>query len=100
MVFAVATTDQILVYATDALMPLAVVGNVHYAPINDLSWHYSNERLIACSSDGYCSLLSFASAPESANLIGKRLTNEEVENESIREQLIKSDCVNFKMMEA
>jgi chromatin assembly factor 1 subunit B len=42
MVFAVATTDQVLVYATDSIAPLAVVGNVHYAPINDLTWHFSN----------------------------------------------------------
>ena len=38
LVFAVATTDQILIYATDSVQPLAVVGNIHYAPINDISW--------------------------------------------------------------
>ena len=80
MVFAVATTDQILVYATDSICPLAVIGNVHYAPINDLTWHYSNQRLLAGSSDGYCSILSFASGPEDANLIGKRVATEEIED--------------------
>ena len=77
-----------------------MVGNVHYAPINDLSWHYSNERLVACSSDGYCSILNFASAPAESNLIGKRLANEEIEDETVRQTMIKSDCVNFKMMES
>lgn len=65
MVFAVATTDQVIVFATDQQQPIAVIGNIHYAPINDLAWA-GNETLIACSSDGYCSIMSF----KEGNLIG------------------------------
>jgi len=39
MIFAVATTDQVVVYATNSIVPLAVIGNIHYAPINDMAWH-------------------------------------------------------------
>lgn len=38
IVFAVATTDQILLYSTDSIVPLAIVSNIHYAPINDMCW--------------------------------------------------------------
>ena len=65
MIFAVATTDQVIVFATDQQQPIAVIGNIHYAPINDLAWA-GNETLIACSSDGYCSIMSF----KEGNLIG------------------------------
>jgi chromatin assembly factor 1 subunit B len=100
MVFAVATTDQILIYATDSISPLAVIGNVHYAPINDLTWHYSNKRLLAGSTDGYISILSFANSPDSANIIGKRIPNEEIENEELREAISRSDLVDYKREEA
>lgn len=71
MVFAVATTDQVVVYGTDQQTPIAVIGNIHYAPINDLSWS-GNDKLIACSSDGYCSIMSF----KNGSLIGERLPND------------------------
>lgn len=99
MVFAVGTTDQILVYATDQIAPLVVVGNVHYAPINDISWHYSNEKLVACSSDGYCSIMTFASSPVEANLLGKRLDNEAVESEDLRKVFERADLNNFQLNE-
>ena len=38
MVFAVATTEQIIIYATDQSKPLAVIGNIHYQLINDMAW--------------------------------------------------------------
>ena len=100
MVFAVATTDQVLIYATDSICPLAVIGNVHYAPINDLTWHYSNLRLLAGSTDGYISILSFANSPDSANLIGKRIPNEQIEKEELREAISRSDLVDYKREEA
>jgi chromatin assembly factor 1 subunit B len=38
LVFAVATVDQVLIYSTECVYPLAVVGNIHYASINDMTW--------------------------------------------------------------
>jgi chromatin assembly factor 1 subunit B len=79
MVFAVATTDQVLIYTTDSIVPLAIVGNIHYAPINDMSWQGRN-KLIACSSDGYCSVITFATE-DSQNLCGTRLSNSEIQDD-------------------
>lgn len=52
-----------IIYSTDSIYPIAVIGNIHYASINDLSWMINpatNEMcLIVASSDGYCSIISF-----------------------------------------
>ena len=80
MVFAVATTDQVVVYATDQQTPIAIVGNIHYATINDLAWS-GNDTLIACSSDGYCSIMTF----KGGSLIGKRLPLEMIEDTMLQE---------------
>ena len=74
VVFAVATTDQVIVYTTESIYPLAVVGNIHYANINDLAWE-GNKRLAIASSDGFCSFLTFE------NGLGERLENENVPEE-------------------
>jgi len=38
--------------------PLAVVGNTHYATINDLSWDTAGRKLLCAFSDGYISVIS------------------------------------------
>lgn len=67
MVFAVGTTDQVLIYSTESIYPIAVIGNVHYASINDMAWE-TNRKLVVASSDGYCSVISFEEGE--SNIIG------------------------------
>ena len=60
MVFAVASSDQIVIYTTNSVVPVAVVKNVHLDSINDLTWITDAKdnlqtTLIAASSDGFCS---------------------------------------------
>ena len=93
MVFAVATTDQVIVYATDVNVPLAVMGNIHYATINDLAW-VKSDLLVACSSDGYCSFMS-----TSERLVGKRLSNEKIEDEELRAHYEELDKVDIDKLE-
>jgi chromatin assembly factor 1 subunit B len=38
MVFAVGTVSSVILFNTCSTVPLAVIGNVHYATINDLSF--------------------------------------------------------------
>ena len=97
MVWAVSTTDQILVYATDQQTPLAVIGNIHYAPINDMTW-YSNEVLVACSSDGYCSIMTMVKDDES-NLLGKRISPEAIEDETLRSHYEQLEKVDYDKLE-
>ena len=96
MVFAVATTDQVIIYATDQQTPISIVGNVHYAPINDLAW-CSNDTLVACSSDGYCSFITMNDG--SPNLVGERLPNELIEDETLRNHYEQLDTVDLKKLE-
>jgi len=76
LVFAVSTMDQIIIYSTQSVYPLAVVGNIHHATINDFAWN-GNKRLVVCSKDGFCSVINFDGEGDS-NLIGERLPNAEL----------------------
>lgn len=88
MIFAVGTIDQILIYSTQQIKPLAVIGNIHYSTINDLTWT-SDGRLLACSSDGYVSIVI---SKEIKDL--ERLSIEEVpeEHQDHFKQLDQVDC--------
>jgi chromatin assembly factor 1 subunit B len=98
MVFAVATTDQILLYTTDCIQPIAIIGNIHYATINDMCWH-GRTKLIACSSDGYCSVITFATEDQ-FNAVGVRLPNDQIPNEQLRAHYDAIDLVNLKLLES
>ena len=97
MIFAVATADQIIIYATDQSKPIAVIGNVHYQPVNDMSWH-SNRILLASSSDGYCSVITM-SPDDEINILGKRLTPDQIEDETLREHYAQQATVDFAKFE-
>jgi chromatin assembly factor 1 subunit B len=57
IVFAVATQEQVLIYSTECVYPIAIVGNLHYASVNDMAWDYSSQKLLTASSDGYISII-------------------------------------------
>jgi chromatin assembly factor 1 subunit B len=58
-VFAVLTTDSILVYDTHHTRPLSVVRGLHYAGLSDCQWSTDGKKLIVSSIDGYISIVSF-----------------------------------------
>lgn len=59
MIFAIATSNSIIVYDTQRLIPLTYLENIHYASITDLVWSKDGKILIMSSSDGYVSTLRF-----------------------------------------
>eukprot|EP00798_Chlamydomonas_sp_ICE-L_P022059 gene22059-29124_t len=59
MIFAIATMDSVLVYDTQSLEPLLLVGGLHIAAITDLAWAPDGRCLAVSSHDGYCSLVTF-----------------------------------------
>lgn len=79
--FAIATQDQILLYSTRSLFPFATIGSIHYAELTDLSWtsreHFkdsqSGSKLMACSRDGFVTLIDF-----DIGELGIQLTKEEL----------------------
>ncbi|AET38404.1 Cac2p Ecym_2695 [Eremothecium cymbalariae DBVPG len=58
LVFAVATSSEVLIYDTQSTKPLAIVGNLHYMPLTDLTWFESGKLLMISSTDGFCSYIS------------------------------------------
>lgn len=58
-VFAVLTTDSILVYDTHHTRPLSVVRGLHYAGLSDCQWSTDGMKLVVSSIDGYVSIISF-----------------------------------------
>ncbi len=58
--FAVVTISAVLVYDTQHSAPIARVGGVHLACINDAAWSADGMMLIVCSSDGYLTFIRFA----------------------------------------
>lgn len=62
LVFAVATTNEVLVYDTQETAPIAVIGNLHYSPITDLAWSADGRLLMVSSTDGFCSYVNFGTA--------------------------------------
>ena len=59
MIFAVITVSSVLVYDTQHPHPLARLGGLHLACINDATWSADGNALIVCSSDGYLSFITF-----------------------------------------
>lgn len=59
MVFAVVTTERVILYDTQQLAPFAMVAHLHYAPLSDIAWSADGLTLALASHDGYCSLVTF-----------------------------------------
>ncbi|KAK6625732.1 hypothetical protein RUM43_006031 [Polyplax serrata] len=60
IIFAVASRRSIVFYDTQQTAPFAFVTDIHYATLTDISWSYDGRLLLASSSDGYCTIVTFA----------------------------------------
>ena len=59
MVFAIATVDSVIVYDTTSVLPLLVMGQLHYDSITELAWSRDGQYLAVSSRDCYCSIAVF-----------------------------------------
>ena len=69
--FAVATLNEIIIYGTNHVEPVAIVNNLHYTPLTDLSWSSDGKMLMVSSTDGFCSYVSI-----DQKLLGEALDKE------------------------
>lgn len=60
MILAVATQNSVLLYDTQQPEPFGIVSNIHYTRLTDLTWSGSGRMLVVSSTDGYCSIVTFA----------------------------------------
>ena len=73
MLFAVVTISAVYIYDTQHSHPLARLGGLHLACINDVAWSCDGNMLVVCSSDGYLSFITFAK-----NSLGEELDPAEI----------------------
>ncbi|XP_066145773.1 chromatin assembly factor 1 subunit B [Euwallacea fornicatus] len=59
MIFAVGTDHNIILYDTQQKSPIARFQDIHYTRLTDLCWSQDGLLLIASSTDGFCSLITF-----------------------------------------
>ncbi|XP_026314706.1 chromatin assembly factor 1 subunit B [Hyposmocoma kahamanoa] len=60
MLLAVATKRSVLLYDTQQKTPIAMISNIHYTRLTDLSWSPEGRTLVASSTDGFCSVITFS----------------------------------------
>jgi chromatin assembly factor 1 subunit B len=58
-IYVLASMDTITVYDTDTVMPIASVGDIHYACITDVAWSHDGLLLMVSCMDGFCSMIEF-----------------------------------------
>ncbi|KAK8393219.1 hypothetical protein O3P69_013315 [Scylla paramamosain] len=81
MIFAVATQNAVLLYDTQQPVPFGRLSNIHYTHLSDLSWSSDGRILVMSSTDGYCSLVSFAEGELGTPYVGKRNNTSNCEKE-------------------
>ncbi|KAK4881254.1 hypothetical protein RN001_004573 [Aquatica leii] len=59
MIIAIATDSDVILYDTQQVTPFAHFRKVHYTRITDLTWSSDGLLLIASSTDGFCTLITF-----------------------------------------
>lgn len=59
LVYALATNDSLLIGDTMSTEPLTCIQNIHCTRLTDISWSSDGLLLMASSTDGYCSIISF-----------------------------------------
>lgn len=94
IMFAVATIDNIIIYTTQSVLPVAVIKNLHYDSINDLTW-VGHKILVVASSDGFCSFLKIEKG-----IVGEPLPlDSEAIPERLRDHYKELSEVSFKKNE-
>lgn len=58
MIFAIATLNAVYLYDTSQKSPIALIRDLHYGSLTDMSWSSDGKYLMISSTDGYCSMIS------------------------------------------
>lgn len=59
ILFAIGTDHDIVLYDTQQKAPFARFNNIHYTRLTDLTWSSDGLLLIASSTDGFCTIITF-----------------------------------------
>lgn len=97
VIFCIGTIEQVLIYSTECIYPLAVVGNMHYGHMNDFAWDFAGRKLLGASSDGYISMINF-NGDSSYEILGERLPLSDIP-EKLRPTFEAFELVTYKKYE-
>ncbi|CAH2077186.1 unnamed protein product, partial [Iphiclides podalirius] len=75
LLLAIATKRSVLVYDTQQRTPVALISNIHYTRLTDLTWSPDARVLVASSTDGFCSVITF-SENELGQILHEKTNNE------------------------
>ncbi|KAK9884754.1 hypothetical protein WA026_007603 [Henosepilachna vigintioctopunctata] len=94
ILFAVGTDHDVILYDTQQIAPFARFHNIHYTRLTDLTWSVDGLLLIAASTDGYCTLITFE--PEE---LGIQCIKEESETEDSFSNVSTSEPIDIEIIE-
>ncbi|CRL06429.1 CLUMA_CG019620, isoform A [Clunio marinus] len=85
MIFAIATKSSLYFYDTQQKLPFALISNIHYTRLTDITWSSDGCTLMVSSTDGYCSIVQFAKGE-----LGEIYSDETI-NEIINRSVVKNE---------
>ncbi|XP_065369574.1 chromatin assembly factor 1 subunit B [Calliphora vicina] len=84
MIFAVATKSSVYFYDTQQKQPFALISNIHYTRLTDITWSNDGRIVVVSSTDGFCSLITFEEGE-----LGEEYENSEAALEAALAQVTK-----------
>lgn len=88
LVFAVATLNSVILYDSQKIAPIALIGGLHFATITDLAWSPDARFLAISSQDGYCTIVVF-----DAGELGTPLSKTELVQLGVRQKAHKEETM-------
>lgn len=88
MVFAVATKSSVYLYDTQQSQPIGLISNIHYTRLTDLAWSHDGRILIVSSTDGFCTLITFAYGELGVEYVSD---DEAKENDTVQKEIVAND---------
>lgn len=94
MIFAVATKSSVYFYDTQQKQPFALISNIHYTRLTDITWSNDGRIVVVSSTDGFCSLITFEKGE-----LGEEYENSEAVLEAALAQVTKKAKKSSKDVE-
>ena len=95
MIFAVATKSSVYFYDTQQKQPFALISNIHYTRLTDVTWSNDGRIVVVSSTDGFCSLITFEQGE-----LGEEYENSEAVLEAALAQVTKKAKKTSKDIES
>ncbi|XP_057336191.1 chromatin assembly factor 1 subunit B [Microplitis mediator] len=105
LVFAVATQKSVFIYDTQQISPIAIISNIHYTRLTDVTWSSDGRLLVVSSTDGYCSIIHFqegelgkiytVNEPISINSINANIKSNIDEEKNDKKNILNNKKIDF-----